>query len=77
MCSSDLNLFLAVLPVVALGVLLGWLGAGAPGSVTEGAASTTDLLQQVGLQLGWAALSVIAGVALGLLWVRARDGAAA
>lgn len=71
------NLFLAVLPVVALGVLLGWLGAGAPGSVTEGAASNTDVLQQVGLQLGWAALSVIAGVALGLLWVRAREGAAA
>lgn len=69
------NLFVARLPTLMIGLLLGWVGVG-----VVGAPSRTDagsgLLLQAGMQAGWALLSVVAGVLLGLLWVRVRDGAA-
>lgn len=69
------NLFLARLPVVALGLLVGRLAPGAAGDSAEAAGA--GLLEQAGLQTGWALLAVLVGVAVGILWVRYRDGAAA
>lgn len=59
------NLVLAHLPVIAIGMLL---GAGEPGPVG------TALLLPVVFQVGWTLVAVALGVTVGLAWVRLRGG---
>ncbi|MGO1440099.1 MAG: hypothetical protein ACTHVY_08400 [Brevibacterium yomogidense] len=72
--TCSVNLLVAHLPVVLIGVGLAALGGAVrtPAAADAATAAWTGLLVQAGVHTAWALLAVALGTGAGLVWVRVR-----